>query len=106
MTEISGEKKRVGSLVCVKVALMYMMRPNCHMLAQKPRNTIDDKRWKSHIRFITRIFENLKEGGINEDGELFRVITARVILACRAKVKKREELLSPVLDAIDCLLGE
>lgn len=94
------------SLLCVKIAVMYMMRPNCHMLAQKPRNTIDDKRWLSHLAFVSKIFENLVSGGIEDGGELYNVICARVILACRGNLKRREELLSPVLDAIDCLLGE
>ena len=70
------------------------------MLAQKPRDTVDDKRWQSHIRFISQIFENLKKGGVNEDSKLYEVIVARVVLACRAKLRKREELLSPILDAI------
>jgi len=85
---------------------MYMMRPNCHMLAQKPRDTIDDKRWQRHLNFIGKIFENLILGGIEDGGELYNVICARVVLACRGNPKRRLELLSPVLDAIDYLLEE
>lgn len=103
---VSEEKEQIASLLAVQVALMYMMRPNCHMLAQRPRNTIDDKRWESHIRFIKRIFENLKEAGINEDGELYTVCVASIVLACRAKPERREELLGPILDATDYLLKE
>ena len=97
---MNEREEQKASLICVEIALMYMMRPNCHMLAQKPRDTVDDKRWQSHIRFISQIFENLKKGGVNEDSKLYRVIVARVVLACRAKLRKREELLSPILDAI------
>jgi len=103
---ISEEKEQIASILAVRIALMYMMRPNCHMLAQRPRNTIDDKRWESHIRFIQRIFENFVKAGIDEDGELYKIIVARVILACRAKPKRREELLGPILDATDYMLKE
>lgn len=103
---MNEEQEQISSLLCVEIALMYMMRPNCHMLAQKPRNTIDDKRWESHIRFIQRIFENLIKAGIEDGGELYNTICARVVLACRGNPKRREELLSPVLDAIDYLLED
>jgi len=100
------EQEQISSLLCVKVALMYMMRPNCHMLSQKPRNTIDDKRWQSHLNFIGKIFDNLILAGIRDGGELYNLICARVVLACGGNPKRREELLSPVLDAIDYLLKE
>ena len=74
------------------------------MLAQKPRNTVDDKRWRSHINFLNKIFENLRDAGIEDGGELYDTICARVVLACRANIQRREELLGPVLDAIDYLV--
>jgi len=97
-------REQVGYLVCVKVALLYMMRPNCHTLAQKSSGY--GKRWESHIKFINRIFENLKNAGIDEEGKFYKIVCARVILACSAKLQRRETLLSPVLDAIDYLLGD
>ncbi len=74
---MSIEQQQNVSLICVQVALMYMMRRNCHMLAQRPRNTSSDKRWLSHIRFITAIFNNLRKAGIDENGKLFQRIACR-----------------------------
>lgn len=98
-------KRKRAALLAAKIQLMYMGRPNCHILAQKPRNTIDDKRWLSHCKYLERIGENLKEGGIDENGELWMIIMARVVVSCKYGPERRWELLEPCIAAIDVLLG-
>ena len=100
-------KQQIESLKCVQLAVMYMCRPNCHMLGQKlPEEGGSEKRWESHINFIGRIFTNLREAGLDEDGEFYLRVCARVCIACRSNLERRLELLGPVLDALDCLLDE
>lgn len=95
-----------GSLLAAQIQMMYMGRPNCHMLQQKPKNTSDSPRWLRHCEFLKRIGENLKEGGVDENGELWMTIMARVISSCKYSPKRRWELLEPCVAAIDALLGK
>lgn len=99
------DKIKKSALLAAQLQLMYMGRPNCHILAQKPRNTIDDKRWLRHCSFLEKIGENLKEGGVDGDGKLWMTIMARVISSCKYGPEKRWELLEPCVIAIDVLLG-
>lgn len=98
------EDKR-ASLICVRVALMYMMRRNCHMLQQHPSSDFGTKRWKNHIRFIQAIGNNLHGAGINEKSESWKIIMARVCASCSRGLEERLELLDPVLVGIEFLLN-
>ena len=74
----------------IKFQLLYMMRPHCR---------IRDK-------FINTISENLKQSGIDVNGELWIEIMARVIKSCSIGPEEREFLLSPIIDAIEYLEKE
>lgn len=99
----ADEKTRV-SLLAASLQLMYMGRPNCHILAQKPKNVYDDKRWLRHCAFLEKLGENLKDGGIDPDGKLWLTIMTRVVASCQKGPEARWDLLEPCVAAIHYLL--